>query len=763
MIKFHRLTAALAAALFFFITLPAQEVRVPATHTPAYEAMKAQGKLQQGLNIINGSGNSAPLRTAIQNSNVTAAPANCQCIVQIDNTFSVVPFTWGTPPDYRNDDGSSAAIALPFTFMFYGVPMNSCFINNNGNISFSTSYGTFSASGFPTNQVDMIAPFWADVDTRNLASGIVYYKITPGYMIVRWQTVGYYSQHVDKLNDFQLIISDGVDPILPAGSNVAMCYGDMQWTTGDASSGVNGFAGTPATVGVNRGDGINYFQMGRFDQAGSAYDGPFGNNDGISWLDNQQFFFNVASTGNGNNLAPIMQATQVCDTITICVGDTLPITASFLSPEQGQITTASVSAPGVTGVSTLTSTSGNPASIVVQMIGMTSNIGYNSITVSGTDNGSPAQTTSGIIVVEVIPGPVAQFSSNPVCPGDAMSFTDNSTTQPGNGPLTSWSWSFGDPPSGTSDTSTAQNPSHVYNTSGTYDVILTVVDSFGCRTRDTVQVTVYPLPVVNFSADIDSGCSPLCVNFTDLSTVAGSSVNTWNWNFGNGDSSYVQNPANICYTVQGDYDVTLTVTSVEGCTQTATVTDMIHVIPGPQADFTLDPQPVTITTPTIYFTDYTSPAPSAWIWDFGDPADPNNSSAAQHPSHMYSDTGNYCVRLIVTGDNGSCPDTMIKCLEILPDILIWIPNSFTPNNNGHNDVFLPVFSDPGIVKDFEMLIFDRWGNFLFKSTDPYTGWDGKVQGRPDKSQMDTYVYKIRVTDKYIGKEYRYVGHINMVR
>jgi len=118
-------------------------------------------------------------------------------------------------------------------------------------------------------------------------SCLVYYKITPTAMIVKWENVGYYDLHFDKINTFQLIITDGTDPLLPAGDNVGYCYGDMQWTTGDASGGTNGFAGTPATVGVNQGNGTDYIQFGMFDAAGAAYDGPYGLNDGVDWLAKQ--------------------------------------------------------------------------------------------------------------------------------------------------------------------------------------------------------------------------------------------------------------------------------------------------------------------------------------------------------------------------------------------------------------------------------------------------------------------------------------------
>ena len=233
----------------------------------------------------------------------TATPKSatqCDCMIPLDGTFTIAPFTSGLSPEYRNDDGSTPLINIPFNFCLYGTQYTSLYINNNGNISFGSPYPTYSPSAFPTTQFIMVAPFWADVDTRNPASGLVYYKVTPTYMIVRWNNVGYFSNMADKINDFQLIITDGTDPIVPSG-NVAFCYGDMQWTTGSASGGTNGFGGTPATVGANAGNGTSFIQFGRFDQPGAAYDGPFGANDGVSWLDFQSFYFDAC--GSGSNIA----------------------------------------------------------------------------------------------------------------------------------------------------------------------------------------------------------------------------------------------------------------------------------------------------------------------------------------------------------------------------------------------------------------------------------------------------------------------------
>src|SRR6185436_7373889 len=244
--------------------------------SPEYENLKKSGKLKVS-SVETPKGNAIVFSPNLQRNgnpgqNQTHAQhALCNCLIPLDSTFQVVPFTNGTPPEYRNDDGSSPLITLPFNFCFYGTNYTDVYINNNGNISFNNPYFTYSPVGFPSNQYFMVAPFWGDVDTRTnfqtgtTLSGLVYYKITPTSLIVKWDTVGYFATHDDLLNTFQLIITDGTDPILPPGNNVNFCYGDMNWTTGDASQGVGGYGGFPANVGANSGNGIDFIQFGRFD------------------------------------------------------------------------------------------------------------------------------------------------------------------------------------------------------------------------------------------------------------------------------------------------------------------------------------------------------------------------------------------------------------------------------------------------------------------------------------------------------------------
>jgi hypothetical protein len=246
--------------------------------------------------------------------------AVCSCLTPLDSTFSVVQFLGGVAPDYRNDDSYSNPIFLPFTFNFYGTLYNSVFINNNGNISFVQGNEVYTADPFPDAQYNMIAPFWGDVDTRDSLSGLVYFKVTPTAMIVKWDHVGFYDTRSDLVNTFQLTISSGSDTLIPGGNNVSFCYGDMQWTTGAASGGLDGIGGFAATVGVNQGNGVDYFQVGTFDTLGLAFDGPYNSNDGVDFLDQQEIYFNLSLLGN---VPPIIVSSYLCDTIDVYTGDTL--------------------------------------------------------------------------------------------------------------------------------------------------------------------------------------------------------------------------------------------------------------------------------------------------------------------------------------------------------------------------------------------------------------------------------------------------------
>ena len=174
---------------------------------------------------------------------------------------------FGTLALSRNDDGSSASIPLgsgfPNGLTFFGNTYQSLYINNNGNVTFRGPVSTYTPMSFPISSQPMIAPWWADVDTRSGAAGDlknnVYYAQVGNQFIVTWDYVGYYSAHGDKLNAFQLILTDRSD-VAPGDFDVEFRYEQLQWTTGDASSGSGGLGGVPAQMGFDAGDRINFYK-----------------------------------------------------------------------------------------------------------------------------------------------------------------------------------------------------------------------------------------------------------------------------------------------------------------------------------------------------------------------------------------------------------------------------------------------------------------------------------------------------------------------
>jgi uncharacterized protein (TIGR03382 family) len=156
-----------------------------------------------------------------------------------------------------NDDGFVGPLALPFSINFFGSEFSRQNANNNGSISFRSGLSSYTPSPFPVSNQPMLAPYWADVDTRG--AGIVnklwYASPNSNTLAVTWEEVGYFGAHTDKTNSFQLILTKRDDV---GGFDVEYRYQQLQWTTGDASGGAGGLGGTPAQAGWDAGDGINF-------------------------------------------------------------------------------------------------------------------------------------------------------------------------------------------------------------------------------------------------------------------------------------------------------------------------------------------------------------------------------------------------------------------------------------------------------------------------------------------------------------------------
>lgn len=339
-----------------------------------------------------------------------------------------------TPTGIVLDDASTALIPLSFPFCFYGDTVTAIYINANGNITFNAPLISYSSTAFPSTINQILAPFWADVDVQG--GGTISYLMTASSITINWYDVGYFPAQGDKRNNFSLVMTDGNDPSI-IGGNVAFLYGDMQWTTGSASSGVGGFGGTPATAGANKGDGVNYFLIARFDHPGSDFDGALGNNDGISWLDDRSFYFDFCAAAGTQNVAPVAVGINECDTVKICaLGDTADFPVIFLSPEANQSTSIAVSSATLTTLQVINNTPGNTATALIRAVGTLPMVGTHIVTVTATDNFIPSASTTINFVLIIDTTGVANF--NPVL--SPVSACDSLEVLVLNGPYDGYVW-----------------------------------------------------------------------------------------------------------------------------------------------------------------------------------------------------------------------------------------------------------------------------------------------------------------------------------
>lgn len=354
--------------------------------------------------------------------------------------------------------------------------------------------------------------------------------------------------------------------------------------------------------------------------------------------------------------------------------------------------------------------------------------------------------------VTVHPLPDAEFSATHVCDGSIVTFNDLSTI-PNTGGLQSWAWNFGDG----SVVNNNQNASHLYPAKGSYSVQLLVVSNFGCMDSITKISIVNPNPIVSFSTNDTAGCEPLCIVFQNLSSIATGTNVQWVWDFGEGNTA---SDPNHCYNNSSVvspefFSVTLSVTSDSGCISSLSKNNYITVYPNPTAGFAVDPQTAIVTNPVISIIDASAGA-NFWNWDFGDGSD--TASAFNPLPHTYADTGTYTIMLI-TSNQFSCLDTSYQTVIIEPDFLFYIPNAFTPNDDGVNDTF----SGRGeVITKYEMTIFDRWGNLIFFSDDMDKPWDGRANHGTGIAQGEVYIYSFKVTD-FNMKKHEYKGIVTLVR
>ena len=439
-----------------------------------------------------------------------AQQSECGCWVEPDDTYITLvppPGLGGLGPNeqqWANQGGagwdvdcSSPPIQLPgWTFELYGSVYSEFYVNSKGMISFGGDVIDWTPTSFPEAEYNQIAGYWQDTDNRSV--GEIMYKVTQDAVYVNFVEVGYYNNHNDLTNNFQIIITPN-DGIIGDGNNAQVCYLDMNWAHGDVGGGGGCCGPDPGVTGADQasiGSDGPHVQFGRFNLLDDTYNGPYGTgpegDDGINWLDYKYFDLNTALSST--NLPPVPTENMGCDTITICLSQTIPVDVNFLGPEPGQSVTLDVT-QNLTGSNTITGftqTDGTNAGITGTFVA--NSPGLNSIEISAVDDGSPSSTTSVtmyINVLDVLPPELTIEGNLAICAGAETTITAN-------GDFDSFSWNLN---SQFTNGNVATIPF-----GGTF--VVTGILDIGCEVQETffIDQSPYYLPDVEYDPNPPNIC-----------------------------------------------------------------------------------------------------------------------------------------------------------------------------------------------------------------------------------------------------------------
>jgi|GEM_PF-350193 len=354
-----------------------------------------------------------------------------------------------------------------------------------------------------------------------------------------------------------------------------------------------------------------------------------------------------------------------------------------------------------------------------------------------------------IIIWEI---PLANFVALPTTqrlPNSTFNFTNLSIAID---PL-NYVWNFGEPASGANNSSTIQDPQHTYADSGTY-IIQLIITNGHCWDTIIRSVRVeYYFPIASFRQNPDTGCMEHTVVFSNESQYA----NSYRWFFGDGGQSTEENPTHT-YINPGIYTVTLIAYGAGGVDDSTKI-DQIVVIQKPYANFYTTPTVAWLPNTSIQFVNISLLATS-YIWDIFAPIGPDLSSTEEAPLIELTEEGDYTIRLIAINDYG-CRDTAYKenYIRINAGGVLLVPDAFTPNGDGINDNFKPVFE--GVEREgYTFRVYNRWGELLFETHDVDEAWDGTFHGVMSESE----VYVWQVQGHYYGTDhFQERGRIMLLR
>ncbi len=345
--------------------------------------------------------------------------------------------------------------------------------------------------------------------------------------------------------------------------------------------------------------------------------------------------------------------------------------------------------------------------------------------------GSDCGDTTGIIV-NVYPPTTADFDFDyDTCVAGPVQFVNNSFT-PGIDIIDS-KWDFGN-----GETSDKSEPNFRYIAPGLQKVNLLVEDANGCFATVTKDLPYFPIPrYIVISPSAEKGCTPYEVLFNNLSTPIDETY-AINWDFGDGGIGDDISPIHI-FEESGIFTVKVEITSPIGCVTDTTFFELINIEDSPTANFVYSPEEITTFNRTVDFLNQSLNS-EYFTWNFNN----EYQTIEENPTYTFRDTGVHFVRLVAVHESG-CRDTVEYNLNVLPQSSFYLPNAFTPNNDSKNDLYVGV-GETEYIQDFEMLIWNRWGEIIFQTNDPTEGWNGLKNNVGKPVPLGAYIVFVKYID-----------------
>jgi gliding motility-associated-like protein len=289
-------------------------------------------------------------------------------------------------------------------------------------------------------------------------------------------------------------------------------------------------------------------------------------------------------------------------------------------------------------------------------------------------------------------------------------------------------------------------------TAGTYSVDVT--DANGCTLTEEITISQPDSLIAQITLPDTLGCKPFTAQLINSSIGQYASAV---WEIGNGDILVSSNSANYTFNQLGCFDISLTISSANGCVASTQLNSAVCVVAGPTASFYSINDEIDFYSGLLQLVNTSQGVNNSYQWYFSD----GFQSNVENPAHYFPEqqNTNYDIMLIAIDSNG-CIDTALQNYIQQEVNVMNVPNSITADEDGLNDLFKPVFALPDIIKTYEMEIYNRWGQLIYSTNSQYDGWDGTFKGK--KCQPGAYTWKITYTD-YMGFTKDAHGHVVLLR